>query len=58
MRVITMRRDVRLRQVMNVLDFIATVYSYLGMDFALKLSTRPETALGDAAVWDKVCLIA
>ena len=33
---------------MNVLDFIATVYSYLGMDFALKLSTRPETALGDA----------
>ena len=40
---------------MNVLDFIATVYSYLGMDFALKLSTRPETALGDAAVWDKVC---
>ena len=43
---------------MNVLDFIATVYSYLGMDFALKLSTRPETALGDAAVWDKVCLIA
>ena len=30
-----------------MLDFISTVYSYFGMDFALKLSTRPENALGD-----------
>ena len=32
-----------------MLDFIATVYSFFGMEFALKLSTKPECALGDAA---------
>ena len=40
-------------EVANVLDFIATVYSYFGMDFALKLSTRPDNALGEKATWDK-----
>uniref|UniRef100_A0A7S3AP41 Probable threonine--tRNA ligase, cytoplasmic n=1 Tax=Haptolina ericina TaxID=156174 RepID=A0A7S3AP41_9EUKA len=40
-------------EVANVLDMIATVYSYFGMSFALKLSTRPESALGDVEVWDK-----
>jgi threonyl-tRNA synthetase len=39
-------------EVANVLDFIATVYSYFGMDFVLKLSTRPDNALGDKATWD------
>ena len=40
-------------EVANVLDFISTVYSYFGMTFALKLSTRPENALGDKETWDK-----
>merc|ERR1719217_1741957 len=41
------------KEVANVLDFIATVYKYFGMTFALKLSTKPENALGDAETWDK-----
>jgi len=40
-------------EVANVLDMIATVYNCFGMDFSLKLSTKPESALGDAAIWDK-----
>ena len=40
-------------EVAGVLDFIATVYRYFGMTFALKLSTRPENALGEIEVWDK-----
>ena len=32
---------------------IQTVYKYFGMSFVLKLSTRPESALGDIEVWDK-----
>ena len=40
-------------EVASVLDFIATVYKYFGMTFALKLSTRPENALGDLEVWNK-----
>lgn len=36
-----------------MLDMIATVYGFFGMNFALKLSTRPESALGDADVWEK-----
>ena len=39
-------------EVAGVLDMISTVYKYFGMTFALKLSTRPENALGDMAVWD------
>ena len=37
-------------QVAGVLDMIQTVYKYFGMNFALKLSTRPESALGDIEV--------
>merc|ERR1719408_847933 len=40
-------------EVAGVLDMIATVYKYFGMTFALKLSTRPESALGDPATWEK-----
>ena len=35
-----------------MLDMISTIYGWLGMDFALNLSTKPESALGDAAVWE------
>jgi len=41
------------QEVAAVLDFISTVYRYFGMTFALKLSTRPENALGDKETWDK-----
>jgi len=40
-------------EVANVLDMIAEVYEYFGMNFALQLSTRPESALGDIEIWDK-----
>mmetsp|Transcript_20969 Transcript_20969/g.34640 ORF Transcript_20969/g.34640 Transcript_20969/m.34640 type:complete len:773 (+) Transcript_20969:53-2371(+) len=39
-------------EVTGCLDMIKTVYDWLGMDFALKLSTKPETALGDPKVWE------
>ena len=39
-------------EVAGVLDMIATVYGFLGMSFALKLSTRPENFLGEVATWD------
>ena len=38
-------------EVAGVLDMISTCYKYFGMTFALKLSTKPETALGDADTW-------
>ena len=40
-------------EVANVLDMIATVYKFFGMTFRLKLSTKPDSALGDAATWEK-----
>uniref|UniRef100_A0A7S4EW97 Probable threonine--tRNA ligase, cytoplasmic n=1 Tax=Chrysotila carterae TaxID=13221 RepID=A0A7S4EW97_CHRCT len=40
------------QEVRGCLEMIKTVYDWLGMDFALKLSTKPEFALGDAAVWE------
>ncbi|EOD21606.1 threonine-tRNA ligase, partial [Emiliania huxleyi CCMP1516] len=40
------------QEIANVLDMISTIYGWLGMDFALNLSTKPESALGDAAVWE------
>ena len=41
------------QEVANVLDMIMTVYGYLEMEFSLKLSTRPENALGDLALWER-----
>mmetsp|Transcript_47664 Transcript_47664/g.158891 ORF Transcript_47664/g.158891 Transcript_47664/m.158891 type:complete len:791 (+) Transcript_47664:31-2403(+) len=40
------------QEIANVLDMISTIYGWLGMDFSLNLSTKPESALGDAAVWE------
>jgi len=40
-------------EVAGVLDMISTVYKFFGMSFALKLSTKPENALGDAETWEK-----
>ena len=35
------------------LSFAGLRFRYFGMTFALKLSTRPENALGEIEVWDK-----
>ena len=40
------------QEVAGALDFIQTVYGFLGMTFTLKLSTKPESALGDPEVWE------
>ena len=34
------------------LDFLKNIYDVFGFTFSLKLSTRPEKFLGEAAVWD------
>lgn len=36
----------------GVLDFLQRIYGLFDFDFQLRLSTRPERFLGDAAVWD------
>jgi hypothetical protein len=35
------------------LDFLKAVYSTLGFNLTMALSTRPEKFLGDVATWDK-----
>lgn len=40
-------------QVLGVLELIKSVYAIFGMSFSLCLSTRPETKIGDDALWDK-----
>lgn len=39
-------------EVLDCLDFMKFVYGALGMTYRLELSTRPEKALGDMALWD------
>lgn len=36
-----------------MLELIASVYAVFGMTFSLCLSTRPETKIGDDALWDR-----
>jgi threonyl-tRNA synthetase len=38
--------------VLSCLEFMKFVYGVLGMTYRLELSTKPEKALGDAALWD------
>lgn len=40
------------QEVLNTLDFMRYVYTAFGMTYKLALSTRPEKALGDMALWD------
>lgn len=40
------------QEVLNTLDFMKYVYTAFGMTYRLALSTRPEKALGDPALWD------
>ncbi|KAJ4828674.1 hypothetical protein Tsubulata_043652 [Turnera subulata] len=40
-------------EVRGVLDFIDYAYNIFGFTYELKLSTRPENHIGDAAIWDR-----
>lgn len=40
-------------EVLGVLELIESVYAVFGMGFSLCLSTRPETKIGDDALWDR-----
>ena len=46
------RQDQIKSEVLGSLGFMKFVYEVLGMTFKLELSTRPEKALGDQALWD------
>jgi threonyl-tRNA synthetase len=39
-------------EIESCFDFLDSVYSLFGFTFKLKLSTRPEKAIGDKSVWD------
>ncbi|XP_065337591.1 threonine--tRNA ligase 1, cytoplasmic-like isoform X1 [Cloeon dipterum] len=39
-------------EMLGALDFLKHVYSIFGFTFQLRLSTRPETFLGEVSVWD------
>merc|ERR1712159_655446 len=41
------------KEVLGVLKFMEYVYDIFGMSFTLMLSTRPDTAIGDSALWDE-----
>lgn len=41
------------QEITGLFDFLDTVYGKLGMQFKLKLSTRPEKFLGDVETWQK-----
>ena len=40
-------------EILDLFDFLDKAYNPLGMEFHLKLSTRPEKFLGDIKTWDK-----
>merc|ERR1712151_983877 len=40
-------------EIYGCLDFISHIYQIFGFEFKLELSTKPETHLGDDALWEK-----
>ena len=40
-------------EILGIFDFLDTVYGKLNMQFKLKLSTRPDTYLGDIDTWNR-----
>ena len=40
-------------EIAGALDFLNTVYSTFGFTYTLKLSTRPESFLGEIETWNK-----
>lgn len=47
------REDQIEEQIREVLGLVDAIYNTLGMDFEIKLSTRPEDFMGEVAVWDR-----
>ncbi len=47
------RMDQAEDQVLEVLDFVDKIMSTFEFKYTMKLSTRPDKAIGDMAVWDK-----
>ena len=41
------------QEISDLFDFLERVYGILGMQFKLKLSTRPDTYLGEIETWDR-----
>jgi len=46
------REDQIKAEVLGALDFMRTVYGIFGMSYKLELSTKPEKALGENALWE------
>ena len=47
------------QEIQGVFDFMKLVYTTLGFEFQLALSTRPEKYMGDIELWnnaEKVCV--
>ncbi|HHY10488.1 MAG TPA: threonine--tRNA ligase, partial [Firmicutes bacterium] len=40
-------------EIEEVIDFVDYVYKVFGFDYHVELSTKPENAMGDDAVWEK-----
>ncbi|MDP2717785.1 MAG: threonine--tRNA ligase, partial [Candidatus Micrarchaeota archaeon] len=46
-------QDQILDEVTRFIDFIDVMYKTFGFSYAVELSTKPEKAMGDAALWEK-----
>ncbi|HVA64936.1 MAG TPA: threonine--tRNA ligase [Terriglobales bacterium] len=40
-------------EIVRVLDLLKLIYSYFGLRYSITLSTKPEKAMGDPALWEK-----
>ncbi len=40
------------KEVIGVIDFVDTVYSLFGLEYAVELSTRPEKSIGSDEMWE------
>lgn len=47
------REDQIEEQIREVLGIVDTIYSAFGLQYEIKLSTRPEDFMGEIAVWDR-----
>lgn len=47
------RPDQVASEVANCLKLVGEVYDIFGLDFEMRLSTRPEGFLGEVDVWDR-----
>ena len=40
-------------EIVRVLELLKLIYSYFGLRYSITLSTKPEKAMGDPALWEK-----